>query len=192
MKKTQQLRAALAIAALAIAGMAHAQLVANMVAPAQGKTGEVVKVTVNLDVMSGMNCGLHMHWGDGVSDTYKINQPGDVPLQASHTYAKAGTYKIVVEPKRVGSVLKCGGKNQEATIAVTGAGGPPAVVAAGAPAAAVCPAGWKLASPGVNKKTQAFTCTAPANSKLPDPKVSCPGELTYFENAKKGQLGCRP
>jgi hypothetical protein len=48
-----------------------------------------------------------------------------------------------------------------------------------------------LAKPGVNKKTQAFTCTAKAGTKIPEPKLACPGDLTYFDNSKKGQLGCR-
>jgi hypothetical protein len=104
----------------------------------------------------------------------------------------------MAEGHRVGSVLKCAGKNQITVVTVAA---PVAPVAAAAPAAAApvakaamaetCPAGWKLAKPGVNKKTKAFTCTAKANTKLPEAKVACPGDLTYFENAKKGQLGCR-
>jgi hypothetical protein len=27
---------------------------------------------------------------------------------------------------------------------------------------------------------------------VPDTKPACAGELTYYENSKKGQLGCRP
>lgn len=189
--KTSSLRPWLAAAVLAFAGSSQAQFLAGVAVPAQARTGEAVKVTVNFDVIGGMNCGLHLHWGDGVSDTHKINQVGDIPLRASHTYTKPGSYKIIAEPKRVGTSFKCGGANQEVSITVTGAA-IAAAPAAPAAAASVCPAGWKLAKPGVDKKTQAFTCTAPANSKLPQAKVNCPGDLTYFENAKKGQLGCRP
>lgn len=33
---------------------------------------------------------------------------------------------------------------------------------------------------------------AKAGTAVPEKKVSCPGDLTYFENGKKGQLGCKP
>jgi hypothetical protein len=117
MKKRHLLAAAL----LAFAGSTQAQLLSGMSAPTQVRAGEPVKLMVNFEVPSGTNCGLHLHWGDGVSDTHKINQAGDVPLRVSHTYAKPGNYQIIAEPKRVGSSLKCGGANQHVTIAVTGA-----------------------------------------------------------------------
>lgn len=55
----------------------------------------------------------------------------------------------------------------------------------------LCPEGWTLAKPGQNAKTRAFSCSAKAGTKIPEPRLNCPGELTYFENIKKGQLGCR-
>jgi hypothetical protein len=189
MKTSKLLCSALLATGLVFTGLSQAQLVSGMtLASPQAKVGEPVKATVNFDVPNGLNCGMHVHWGDGTSDTFKINQEKDVPLQATHSYAKPGSYKIKAEPKRVGTSLKCGGDNQEATVVVAA----PAATKTAAVTAGVCPVGWKLAAPGVNKKSQAFTCTAPANSSLPQAKVSCPGELTYFENAKKGQLGCRP
>ena len=190
MKTKNSLRLLLVIAAVAFGGAAQAQLLSGMVAPAQGKAGEPVKVTLNFDVPSGMNCAMHVHWGDGANDTFKINQVKDVPLQTSHTYAAGGSYKIVAEPKRVGSVLKCGGRNQEAMVQVASVAAPAKSNVSAK--ASVCPAAWTLAKPGVNKKTQAFTCTAAPGSTLPQAKINCPGDLTYFENAKKGQLGCRP
>jgi hypothetical protein len=54
-----------------------------------------------------------------------------------------------------------------------------------------CPEGWALAKPGVNAKTKAFSCTAKPGTKIPEPKIACPGALTYSENSKKGQLACR-
>jgi hypothetical protein len=109
----------LVAALLAVAGSTQAQLLSGMSSPTQVRAGEPVKLTVNFEVPSGTNCGLYLHWGDGVSDTHKINQAGDVPLRVSHTYAKPGNYQIIAEPKRVGSSLKCGGANQHVTIAVT-------------------------------------------------------------------------
>ena len=32
---------------------------------------------------------------------------------------------------------------------------------------------------------------AKAGTATPDKKPACPGDLTYFENSKKGQMGCR-
>lgn len=203
---TLMTRFLLGLGACAWAACANAQLLANVsVAPAQAKPGEAVKATVNFDVTGGINCGLHLHWGDGKTDTFKINQTKDVPLVASHTYEKPGNYTIRAEGKGVGAVFKCGGKTQQAAVAVV-APPPiapvvpviPVVPAPGAGATAAkkvlspCPAGWTLSKAGVNSKTKAFTCTANANTAVPDPKISCPGDLTYFENAKKGQLGCRP
>ncbi len=164
--------------------------------------GGTVKATAEIDVKDNViNCGMRINWGDGTFAENKINQAQDVPMVATHQYAKPGKYEVMAEGHRVGSLLKCAGKNQIIVVTVTAP-----VVAAPAPAAApaaaaapvakaavaeTCPVGWKLAKPGVNKKTKSFTCTAKANTKLPEAKVACPGELTYFENAKKGQLGCR-
>ncbi len=195
----------LAIVAAVWATSVSAQTVTDLkVEPLQAKVGEAVKATVNFDVGAVMNCGLHIVWGDGAVLESKINQTQDVPTIATHYYAKPGTYTIVAEPKRVGSVLKCNGKNQKAVVTIAAAPLAAAPVTPAAPAASaavpakaqtsadVCPAGWSLAKPGVSKKTKAFTCTAMANTKLPETKVVCPGDLTYFENVKKGQLGCRP
>ncbi len=173
--------------------------------PAQIKVGESVKLTAALDVKGdNINCGLLFVWGDGATSNERITSPSDVPRVGNHTYTKPGTYTISVEPTKAGSSLKCSGKDMKTTVVVAAAPvaapAPAAAPAAAAPVAAApvkamaaetCPAGWKLAKPGVNKKTQAFTCTAQANTALPAAKVACPGDLTYFENAKKGQLGCR-
>ena len=188
---TRLLRAAGAAALLAATLPASAQLLSSLAAePAQAKAGEPVKFTLNFDVMSGTNCGVHMHWGDGQNQTFKINQAKDVPLVTTHTYAKPGTYKVVAEGKRVEATLKCGGKNQEATVTVA----PGATAAPGGKPAepAVCPEGWTLAKPGVNKKTGAYTCSAKPGTALPTARATCPGDLSYFENAKKAQLGCKP
>ena len=61
-----------------------------------------------------------------------------------------------------------------------------------AAAGPACPEGWKLNAKSVVRKTGAYTCTAKAGTAVPDKKPACPGELTYFENGKKGLLGCRP
>ncbi len=200
---------ALALASAALSGAAFAQMLAGItVEPSSVVQGGSVKATVAIDVMSGINCGMRLHWGDGSSDNVKVNQKKDVPWVASHSYAKAGKYEIMAEGKTQGMVPGCGGKNQKVALEVT-APPAPAPVAAAAPAAAKagavpkattvaavapvnpCPDGWKLAKAGVHKTTKAFTCTAAVNTKLPEQRLTCPGNLDYFENSKKGHLGCK-
>lgn len=165
------------------------------VEPARAEVGQSVKATTSFEVSNGaINCKVRMHWGDGKSLDFHINQEKDVPLVLDHSYAKPGKYGVRVEGK---GGIKCMGVDQHATVEVIAKGAKPAVKAAAvAPSASaiasVCPTGWKLTKAGVSKKTGAFTCTTKANTPIPEPKVACPGDLTYFDNVKKGQLGCRP
>jgi hypothetical protein len=180
---------------------AFAQTVSGVnVEPAQVKAGESVKVTVSFDKAETPNCAMKIKLGDGREERVKINQAKDVPLVLTHTYAKAGSYTVYAEPSGSGSTLKCSGKTVNAAVVVAAAA--PVAAAPAAPAASAakampakptspCPEGWALAKPGVSKKTQAFTCTAKAGTKIPEPKLACSGDLTYFDNSKKGQLGCR-
>jgi hypothetical protein len=171
----------------------------------QGRRG--VKATVSFDAADTPNCGIRINWGDGQSTEIQINQTKDVPAISSHTYAKAGNFNVMVEGKKAGNSFKCSGKNISKTLAVAAlsvasvapvasapkaaAPATPASAPAAAKAVSLCPEGWTLAKPGQNAKTKAFTCTAKAGTKIPEPKLSCPGDLTYFDNSKKGQLGCR-
>jgi hypothetical protein len=198
----QTLRTLAAICALLAFGASAQTVTGVKVQPANAKPGDEVKATVEFDLSGPPNCGLRINWGDGTQTDSKVNQAKDVPLVVTHKYAAAGNYTVMAEPKRVGSTFGCTGKNQSTTVAVAApapvAAAPAAAASAAKPAmaaaapAATCPAGWKLSKAGVSKKTKAFTCIAAANTKLPDAKPACPGDLTYFENGKKGQLGCRP
>jgi hypothetical protein len=182
---------------------AHAQTLSGLtLEPAAIKAGESVKATVQFENAQTPNCGIKIHWGDGQTVDAKINQTKDVPFVVSHTYAKAGNYNVMIEPKRVSEVLKCSGKNINKAVIVAAAPVVPAPASAPAPAAsattataskpaAPCPEGWTLVKPGVNAKTKAFSCTAKPGTKIPEPKIACPGDLTYSENSKKGQLACR-
>ncbi|MFM7332502.1 MAG: hypothetical protein ACKO1L_12735 [Brachymonas sp.] len=186
-----------------LASSAFAQTVSGVkVEPAQIKAGESVKVTVSFNNADSPNCGMKIRLGDGREERVKINQAKDVPFVLAHTYAKAGNYTVYAEPSGTGSTLKCNGKTVNAAVVVAAApaaAAPAAAASAAKPAAsapaaakpALCPTGWTLAKPGQNAKTKAFTCTAKAETKIPEPKLVCPGDLTYFENSKKGQLGCR-
>ncbi len=190
-----------------------AQTVSSLkVVPTQVKVGEAVQATVGIDVAQTINCGLHIVWGDGAVLESKINQAQDVPTVASHQYAKPGTYTIVAEPKRVGSVLKCNGKNQKVvvTVAAAAVAAAPAVsvapaapaVAAAAPTASdapakaqessdLCPKGWTLSKASV-KANGSFTCKAAPKTKVPKEEIMCLEKLKYFADSKSGQLGCRP
>lgn len=178
----------LLLAVAAVPAMAQT-LTSVKVDPAAPRPGETVTVTAQLDMPENPNCALHLHFGDGTSTTFKINQAKDGTVSARHAYAKAGSYTVMAEPKRVGTVLKCMGDNQRATVTVAAAKAAAPAAAAKGPA---CPAGWKLAPRSVNKKTGAFDCNAKAGTPAPAARLECPGNLGYFENTKKGLIGCRP
>ncbi len=183
--------AALLITAWAVT--AEAQTLSGIkLEPATAKVGEPVKITGTFDNADNPNCNVRVHFGDGQTQDFKINQLKDVPLVTSRSYAKAGEYKLMIEPKTALPTLKCVGKNQTASLVVT-APVPTAAAAASAKSAGLsCPEGWKLDAKSVNKKTGAFSCTAKAGTALPAAKPECAAPLGYFENKSKGQLGCKP
>ena len=188
MKKTHVLAALFALASFA----AQAQtLTGAKMEPAEIKAGESSTLTATFELKeNAVNCNVRVNFGDGSPEVnYKLNQAKDVPLVAPHAYAKAGTYTVKVEPRTKLPMLKCSGADVSTTVNVV------PVVAAAAPAAAgapSCPEGWKLDKKSVSKKTGAYTCTAKAGTAAPAGKLACAGTLGYFENTKKGQLGCRP
>ncbi|MES2974500.1 MAG: hypothetical protein V4757_12880 [Pseudomonadota bacterium] len=186
-------------------GLAAQTLTGLQVDRTTAKTGEPVTVTAAFSHGESINCGMHIKWGDNTpGNDYKIIDAGSIPLKATHAYAQPGDYTITAEPKKVTTHLGCVGKKRTAVVKVVAAA--PAAVPAPAPAAPKaaapaapapakgpqCPEGWTLNAKSVNKKTNAFTCTAKANTPVAGNKINCPGDLTYFENSKKGQLGCRP
>ena len=183
---------ALCLSTSLLALPAGAQIIANFkVEPSSAKVGEPVTVTANFDNAENPNCNVRVNFGDGVSKDFKINQAKDVPLVATHTYTKAGEFKVRAEGKTALPVLKCNGVTKSALVKVAALA--PAAAAMPAKAAGPgCPDGWKLSAAGVNKKSGTYTCTAKAGTALPATKLDCPAPLGYFENKAKGQLGCRP
>ena len=182
--------AALLLATWALA--AQAQTLSGIkLEPASVKAGEPVKITGSFDNADNPNCNVRVNFGDGQTQDFKINQLKDVPLVTTRSYAKAGEYKVMIEPKTALPILKCNGKNQTASLTVLAAA-PVVAAAPAAKAAAACPEGWKLDAKSVNKKTGAFTCSAKAGTALPAAKPECPAPLGYFENKSKGQYGCKP
>ena len=180
------LRFLLATAAVFAAAPLAAQTLQSVTAtPATAKPGEPVTITAAFDISQGLNCNVRFHFGDGSTQDQKVNQEKDANLAVQHSYAKPGSYTVKVEPKTALPALKCLGKNQQTVVQIVAA-------TAAAAAAPSCPQGWKLQAKSVNKKSGAFTCTAKPGTPLPAERPACPGQLSYFENGKKGQLGCRP
>lgn len=183
---------------------AQAQFVTGIkLEPPQIQAGQETKITVSFDKPMP-NCALRLDFGDGVTRDFKINQKKDVPLVVTHKYDKAGEFRVMTHPHKEGMTFACGHKNTEVFVKVAAApaaAAPAAAAPAKAPAhkaaaakaaaaAPECPGGWALDKASV-RKNGAYTCKAQAGAKLPQARASCPGDLTYFENQKKGVLGCR-
>jgi hypothetical protein len=191
----------LAVLAASFSAATPAQMVGGVTAsPTSVKVGEPVTVTANVDVKSSNYCGFAVFYGDGKNIESYSDVGHPTPLVSTHVYDKPGTYRISMGGRHVESHPNCGGGDTFATVTVTDAGKPvattstaPIAVAKPIPAvtAPVCVAPWKL-SGKFNAKTGAYTCVAKAKTALPDVKPMCQGDLSYFENAKKGQYGCRP
>jgi hypothetical protein len=191
-RKTALLSVAVA-AFLGLSLSAQAQKLSGLkVEPAKAEVAQSVKATTAFEVTNNnINCRVRVNWGDGQSVDVNINQEKDVPLVQEHSYAKPGKYDVRVEGK---GGTKCLGEDQHAALEITpkaAKAAKPAASAAAVAAAPVCPKGWKLSKAGVSKKTGAFTCSAKAKTAIPEPKLTCPTGLTYFDDAKKVTLGCK-
>ncbi len=174
-----------------VAGVVSAQNLKDIkVDLAQARTGQTVTATVGLESPHPPNCGLRVRWGDGAVTERKINDAKEMPFVTTHSYAKAGDYTVTADPGRVKGALGCVGKNVTAMVKVLAP--PPPATTTMVSTGPSCPEGWKLNAKSVVKKTGAYSCGAKAGTAVPDKKPSCPGELTYYENSKKGILGCKP
>jgi PKD domain len=168
--------------ALLLFSAAHGQTLTGIqLEPQSAKVGEPVRITVSFSNAESPNCNVRLHFGDGTNRDHKVNQAKDVPLVRSHTYTKPGSYTVKAEGKTALPMLKCVGATQSALLQVAAEG----------PAAPQCPPGWTLDAKSVGKRG-AFTCHAKAGSAPPAARLACPSPLRYFENASRGQLGCRP
>ena len=153
--------------------------------------GQPVKATIDFEVTNNVFCGVRIDWGDGIGDELKINKPAKIPYLISHAYSKPGDYLVTVKPEKVTSHLRCLGKDLSTRLLVVAAAAPAALLAKPMTVTNSCPTGWNLDTKSVNKKSQEFICSAKVGTALPDKKLVCAGDTGYFENAKKGVLGCR-
>jgi hypothetical protein len=175
-----------------LATQAHAQLIGGITAtPSVVKVGEKVTVTATIDVGTSNYCGFIVFYGDGTAEENYSDQSRVGPFVSTHAYNKAGEYTISLGGRHVQSRPNCGGPDKFATVKVEAAAPQPSTVTKSS-AASVCPTGWKLVPKSFNAKTKAFACSAKPGTPAPEVKTVCAGDLTYYENLKKGQLGCRP
>lgn len=198
--KLKHLISAVSMASL-LAASAHAQFIGGLsVNPQTAKTGEPVTVTATIDVTSNNFCGFIVFFGDGTSIEGASDAKTPPPYNFAHTYAKPGQYSLSMGGRHVQSHPNCTGPDKTATVTITEAPKPviaapvvPAPVAkpVQVTAANVCPESWKVVPKSFNAKSGAFSCSAKPGTALPAVKAVCVGDLTYFENAKKGQFGCR-
>ena len=180
---------------------AHAQFIGGLsVSPQSAKAGEPVTVTATIDVTGNNFCGFIVFFGDGTSVEGISDAKTPPPYSFAHTYAKAGQYSLSMGGRHVQSHPNCTGTDKMAMVTITEApkpviAAPAAPVPAAKPvavtAANVCPDNWKVVPKSFNAKSGAFSCAAKPGTALPAVKAVCTGDLTYFENAKKGQFGCR-
>ncbi len=187
---TTRMQCAALLAASLLAGAAHAQVLGTITASSTTvKVGEPVTITANIDVLNSNYCGFVVGFGDGSYKDAVSDVSTPVPLVVTRTYDRPGTYHVTLGGKNVQNHPNCGGPERAVDITVTGAATPakPAVLKA----SEVCAKGWKL-SGKLNAKTGTFTCAAKVGTAFPAEKPVCKGELSYFENAKKGQYGCKP
>jgi hypothetical protein len=187
---TKNLRVAGWIVGLAMASVSHAQVLGTITASSTTvKVGEPVTITANIDVLNANYCGFVVGFGDGTFKDAVSDVSTPVPLVVTRTYDKPGSYHVTLGGKNVQSHPNCGGPERAVDITVTGVATPakPAVLKA----SEVCAKDWKLAGK-LNAKTGTFTCAAKVGTALPAEKPVCKGELSYFENVKKGQYGCKP
>lgn len=211
--KLKTLVQTLSLSAVMLVG-AQAQVLGGLtVSPATAKVGEPVTVTANIDITSANYCGFIVFFGDGASVDSYVDSGKVPPFVVTHTYAKPGQYTLALGGRSVQSHPNCGGADKSASVTIVEAPKPVAATPAPAPAApaataaapakaapaakaaataaTVCPDKWKLVPKTFSAKTGAYSCSAKPGTALPAEKAVCPGDLTYFENVKKGQFGCR-
>ena len=150
---------------------AGAQTIASIkVEPSTAKVGEPVTVTGTFDNAENPNCNLRVNFGDGVSKDFKINQAKDVPLVTTHTYTKAGNFKVQSRGQDGAADAQVQWRDRSAMVKVAAPAAPAAAAMPAKAAGPSCPEGWKLSAAGVSKKSGAYTCTAKAGTALPAAK----------------------
>ena len=153
--------------------------------PNPAKAGQEVKITISAEGEAPAFCGMVVHFDDGTeSRNVKIDgNEAKFPYTFAKTFAKAGSYSIKAEGKKVTSHFPCVGTATSKLVVE-------AVPAAAQPAATVtCPEGYKMA--GKKGKAGDFSCKGGKGSAAPAKPLACGDGLEYFANDKAKQVGCR-
>ena len=182
-----QLSFALMLAsALAMAQAQQSGIGAIKFEPGTVRAGQEVKITISADGEAPGFCGMVVHFDDGSeSRNIKIDgKEGKFPVTIAKTYAKAGSYSVKAEGKKITTHFPCMGA-ATAKLVVE----PAPVAAAPAPKAAACPEGYKMV--GKAGKAGDFSCKGGKNAMAPAQPLACATGLEYFHNAKARQVGCR-
>lgn len=154
--------------------------------PNPARAGQEVKITISAEGEAPTFCGMVVHFDDG-SESRQVKIDGKenkFPVTISKTYAKAGTYNVTADGRKITSHLPCTGKTTTKLVVE-------AAPAAAKPAAAtsVCPDGYKLS--GKMGKAGDFSCKGGKGAVAPTTVLVCADGLEYFANDKSKQLGCR-
>jgi hypothetical protein len=152
--------------------------------PNPAKAGQEVKITISADGETPTFCGMVVHFDDGTeSRNIKIDgNEGKFPYSFGKTFAKAGSYSIKAEGKKITTHFPCVGA---ATTKLVVEGAP----VAAQPAAAACPDGYKMS--GKKGKAGDFSCKGGKGVAAPAKPLACGEGLEYFANDKAKQVGCR-
>ncbi len=152
--------------------------------PNPAKAGQEVKITIAAEGETPTFCGMVVHFDDG-SESRQIkidSKDAKFPVTITKTYAKAGSYSIKAEGRKITTHLPCVG-NATAKLTVEGAAAP---AKGTAPA---CPEGYKMI--GKAGKAGDFSCKGGKNAKALAQPLACGDGLEFFSNDKSKQLGCR-
>ena len=152
------------------------------------RAGQEVKITISAEGEAPALCGMVVHFDDG-SESHQVKIDGKqnkFPVTISKTYAKAGTYTVTADGRKIASKFPCNGKTTaKLVVEAPPAAAKPAMAAAGA----ACPEGYKMS--GKMGKAGDFTCKGGKGVAAPTTVLVCADGLEYFANDKSKQLGCR-
>ena len=155
--------------------------------PNPARAGQEVKITISADGEAPAFCGMVVHFDDG-SESRNVKIDGNetkFPVTIAKTYAKAGSYSIKAEGRKITTHFPCVG----ATATVLKVEAAPAAAPVAAAPTAACPDGYKLV--GKQGKAGDFSCKGGKGVASPAKPLSCAEGLEYFANDKAMQLGCR-
>ena len=154
-------------------------------APNPARAGQEVKITISAEGETPTFCGVVVDFGDG-SESHNVkidSNESKFPVTISRTYAKAGSYNVKAEGRKITTHLPCLGKASAKLVVEA------APVVAQPAVAAVCPDGYKMS--GKKGKAGDFSCKGGKGVAAPTKPLSCGEGLEYFANDKARQLGCR-